>query len=110
MQVGFLDLTIWSFLTASAHGAGFMLLPVLLAMSASQGGHELHSVALSGRWAGAFAVAVHTLAYLLVTGLSAWLVYKKLGLAILRRVWFNVDRIWAISLIFTAAFTLLIAR
>jgi hypothetical protein len=110
MQVGFRDLTIWSLLTASAHGAGFMLLPFLLGMSVLQSGHEMPASGLSSGWAGLLAVAIHTLAYLLVTGLIAWLVYTKLGLAVLRQAWFNVDRIWAISLIVTAALTLFIAR
>jgi hypothetical protein len=109
MQVGFRDLTIWSLLTASAHGAGFMLLPILLGMSAMHGSHEMHAPHLSSGWAGLLAVAIHTLAYLLVTGLIAWLVYTKLGLAVLRQAWFNIDRIWAVSLIVTAALTLFIA-
>lgn len=108
MQVGFRDLTIWSLLTASAHGAGFMLLPILLGMSGMHGGHETHSPALSSGWAGFLAVAIHTLGYLLVTGLIAWVVYTRLGLAVLRRAWFNVDRVWAVSLIVTAGLTLLI--
>jgi hypothetical protein len=106
MQVGFGDLVIWSLLTASAHGAGFMLLPILLGMSVMHGGHPMQEIPLSSGWAGFLAVAVHTLAYLLVTGLIAWLVYSKLGLAVLRRAWFNVDRIWAISLMVTAVLTL----
>jgi hypothetical protein len=106
MQVGFRDLTIWSLLTASAHGAGFMLLPILLGMSVMHGGHEMHAPAVTSASAGVVAVAIHTLAYLLVTGTIAWLVYTKLGLAVLRRAWFNVDRIWAVSLIATAALTL----
>jgi hypothetical protein len=109
MQVGFRDLTIWSLLTASAHGAGFMLLPVLLGMSVMHGGHEMHAPHLS-TWTGLLAVAIHTFAYLLVTGLIAWLVYAKLGLAVLRQAWFNVDRIWAVSLILTAALTLFMSR
>jgi hypothetical protein len=109
MQVGFRDLMIWSLLTASAHGAGFMLLPILLGMSVMHGGHEMHGPALSSEWAGCLAVAIHTVAYLLVTGVIAWMVYKKVGLAVLRRAWFNADRIWAISLIATAGLTLFIA-
>jgi hypothetical protein len=106
MQVGFRDLTIWSLLTASAHGAGFMLLPILLGMSAAHAGHDMHARALSGGWAGFLAVAIHTAAYLLVTGAVAWIIYTRLGLAILRQAWFNVDRIWAISLVVTAGLTL----
>lgn len=110
MQVGFRDLAIWSLLTASAHGAGFMLLPILLGMSATHAGHEMHAPALSSGWAGFLAVAIHTFAYLLVTGAIAWIIYTKVGLAILRQAWFNVDRIWAISLILTAGLTLFIAN
>ena len=109
MQVGFRDLTIWSMLTASAHGAGFMLLPILLGMSAVHGDHMAHMHHSLNGSAGIVAVALHTFAYLLVTGTVAWLVYNKVGLAVLRRAWFNLDRIWAISLILTAAITLLIA-
>ena len=109
MQVGFRDLTIWSLLTASAHGAGFMLLPILLGMSAAQGDHMAHMQQSPGGFAGVAAVLIHTLAYLLVTGAVAWLVYTRIGLAVLRRAWFNVDRIWAISLILTAGITLLVS-
>ncbi len=108
MQVGFRDLTIWSLLTASAHGAGFMLLPILLGMSVMPG-HEMNAPHLSTGWTGVLAVAIHTCAYLFVTGVIAWLVYAKLGLAVLRQAWFNVDRVWAISLIVTAALTLFIS-
>jgi hypothetical protein len=109
MQVGFRDLTIWSLLTASAHGAGFMLLPILLGMSVMHSGHEAHAAYVPSGWSGFLAVGLHTLAYLLVTGSIAWLVYTRLGLAVLRQAWFNVDRIWAISLIVTAGLTLFIA-
>jgi len=106
MQVGFRDLAIWSLLTASAHGAGFMLLPVLLGMSAFHGAHADHAPYFSSAAAASAAVAIHTLAYLLVTGAIAWLVYTRVGLSVLRRAWFNLDRIWALSLIITAALTL----
>jgi len=72
------------------------------------GSREAHMLPDSGGWAGVFAVVIHTLAYLLVTGVVAWMVYTRIGLAILRRAWFNVDRIWAISLVVTAALTLLL--
>jgi len=108
MQVGFRDLTIWSMLTASAHGAGFMLLPILLGMSGMHGSHAMHAMPDSGGWAGLYAVTIHTLAYLLVTGVVAWIVYTRIGLAVLRRAWFNLDRIWAISLVVTAGLTLLL--
>src|SRR5271166_1187587 len=124
MQIGFLDLSIWSFLMASAHGAGFMLLPILLKMSAlhaAAGGdsaHHLHALGLAGplsvgswfagSWTASIALLVHTLGYLLVTGLIAFVVYEKVGLEVLRKTWVNLDLIWAVALIATAGFTLLI--
>ena len=115
MQIGFRDLCIWSFLMASAHGAGFMLLPILLKMSALQaagrlGGsdHHLHALGFAGPWTPSGALLVHTLGYLFVTGLIAFVVYEKLGLEVLRRAWVNLDLIWAVALIATAGFTLLI--
>jgi len=50
---------------------------------------------------------VHTVAYLAVTGLVAWIVYWKLGLALLRRAWFNLDLIWAVALVGTGVATVL---
>jgi hypothetical protein len=51
---------------------------------------------------------VHTLGYLAVTGLIVFVVYQKLGLEVLRKNWVNLDLIWAVALIVTAMFTLLI--
>jgi hypothetical protein len=125
MQIGSRDLAIWSFLMASAHGAGFMLLPILLKMSAlhaaadlGDSAHHLHALGFAGpwfagrwsvgTWTASIALLVHTLGYLLVTGLIAFVVYKKLGLDVLRITWVNLDLIWAVALIATAGFTLLI--
>jgi hypothetical protein len=115
MQVGFGDLTIWSFLMASAHGAGLMVLPVLFRMSSggmaegsSASMHHLHLSAFGGATTDLTAVLVHTLGYLVVTGFVAWLVYEKLGLALLRKAWLNLDLIWAIALMATGGFVLLV--
>src|SRR5215471_1694261 len=99
MQVGFRDLTIWSFLMASAHGAGLMVLPVILA-----GPHVHHHHAASGAWA----TLIHTLGYFTVTAAIALLVYWKLGLAMLRRSWFNLDLIWSIALVVTGFVALVV--
>jgi len=111
MQVGFRDLTIWSFLMASAHGAGFMVVPFVMSASPmlSAAGHEhMHHVAASnGAVAGAMAVAVHTLSYLVVMTLAAWIVYRKLGLSLLRKAWFNLDWVWAGALVLTGLVVLL---
>jgi hypothetical protein len=115
MQIGFRDLCIWSFLMASAHGAGFMLLPILLKMSTLHAAPNmdvpvphLHGNVFEGPWLAPMALLVHTLGYLLVTGLIALVVYEKVGLEVLRKAWVNLDLIWAGALIVTAGFTLLI--
>ena len=116
MQIGFRDLCVWSFLMASAHGAGFMLLPILLKMSALHGAmaglgdsaHHLHALGFATPWTAPIALLDHTLGYLLVTGLIAFVVYEKVGLEVLRKSWVNLDLIWAVALIVTAIFTLLI--
>ena len=54
------------------------------------------------------AVLIHTAGYLTVTGLVAWIVYRKLGLALLRKAWVNLDLIWAVALVGTAVATLAI--
>ena len=111
MQVGFRDLTVWSFLMASAHGAGLMLLPVLLGSSSVEAagqmaGHHQTSAA-SSPLAALLATGVHTIAYLAVTGLIAWLVYSKLGVAVLRKAWINLNLVWAAALVVTSVVTLL---
>ena len=153
MRVGFRDLAAWSFLMATAHGAGLMLVPVLLQLPAAPtahvattpaayamtchhdtaGDHSVHSghampgdpashaahdvhagpmpamMAMGGMpLAEAAAVGVHTLAMFLVMGVLAIVVYEKLGLAILRRAWFNLDRLWAGALILSGALVLLL--
>jgi hypothetical protein len=113
MRVGFGGLTTWSFFMASAHGAGFMVLPVLLG-SFAKAGHSAHlgsgmeAPSLASPMAALMATVVHTTGYLVVTGLIAWIVYEKLGLALLRKAWINLHLVWAVALIVSASFTLLI--
>jgi hypothetical protein len=105
MQVGFRDLTFWSFLMASAHGAGLMVLPIVL--HAMPAGHEhMHMDSGTGAWDGIAATVVHTLGYLSVTALIALLVYRKFGLSLLRKGWINLDLVWAIALIVTGCVAL----
>jgi hypothetical protein len=58
--------------------------------------------------AGMLATGVHTAAYLAVTGLIAWVVYRKVGLALLRKAWVNFELVWAAALVATGLATLLI--
>ena len=119
MQVGFRDLTIWSFLMASAHGAGLMILPFVVggiplpAASHSMGGgtgagHVLTAGVGGDGVVGLLVTLVHTAGYLLVTGVVAVLVYEHFGLKRLRSLWLNLDLIWAAALILTAIVTPLI--
>jgi hypothetical protein len=111
MQVGFRDLTLWSFLIATAHGAGLMVLPVLLGSSTVEAADHMashhHTSAAASPLAALLATAVHTTAYLAVTGLIAWVVYRKFGLAVLRKSWLNLDMVWAATLTVTSVVTLL---
>jgi hypothetical protein len=119
MRVGFGELTLWSFIMASAHGAGLMLIPLFLKPAEApltqdadrMRSHMEHAHAFG--FAGfntpsllASSVAVHTLGYLLVTGLVAMLVYEKFSLGILRTAWFNVDLVWMVALMVTGVFIL----
>jgi len=114
MRVGFGDLTLWSFVMASAHGAGLMLVPFFLPSAAAgeshhHGAHQIHAWAFanfSGPSLLVVAIVVHTLGYLIITALVAIVVYEKLGVAILRRAWFNLDLIWMLALMITGAFIL----
>lgn len=113
MQVGFGQLMLWSFLMATAHGAGLMLLPVLLGMGMEGGmthgmSHFMAMPAFPGIGFALAGVGIHTLAYVLVMGAVAWVVYRKLGLSLLRKAWFNLDMVWGIALMATAGLTLLI--
>jgi len=122
MRVGFRDLAAWSFIMASAHGAGLMLVPVLLKLSGTM--HEMehqahethehwgHSVHLFLTNPEALtdlaAVAVHTLSMFAVMAVVALVVYDRLGLMILKRTWFNVDLLWAAALVGAGVITLLV--
>ena len=112
MQVGFRDLTIWSFLMASAHGAGLMVLPLVIGRPAevqAAGSAHAHSLALSDAFALPLSgvLAVHTLTYLGVTALVAWIIFAHVGLAILRTAWFNIDWLWACMLVATGVIVLI---
>lgn len=113
MQVGFRDLTVWSFLMASGHGAGLMVLPVLLGSStveaADQTAGHHHIAAATSALAAMLATVVHTTAYLAVTGILAWIVYRKFGLALLRKTWFNFNLVWGAALVITGLFTIFIS-
>jgi hypothetical protein len=119
MRVSARELATWSFLMASVHGAGLMVLPFVLGASASRPAaalHHHHAMGLVGAQThpvltasvgvvdpiGVTAPLIHTLGYLAVTGVLAVVVYEKVGLRILRRAWINVNVVWAVALIAAA--------
>jgi hypothetical protein len=107
MRVGPRDLATWSFLMATAHGAGLMVLPFVMPDAAMSGheGHAAHAGILAGEAAGLAASGLHALSYLVVTGLLAVIVYERVGLRMLRTAWINLDVLWAGALIITALVT-----
>jgi hypothetical protein len=114
MRVNFRDLTWWSCLMASAHGAGLMLLPVFMigggAWCGVSSSLPLRSaVQVQGFYNSIPGVCVHSLSQFVVAGIVAWLVYDIVGLTILRKSWFNTDLVWSCSLI-VAGLLMLIVR
>jgi hypothetical protein len=108
MRVSMRGLTLWSFLMATAHGAGLMVVPVFVGMSmADEGRHTHHMGTGAGAGTALLATGLHAVGYLAVTAFIAVLVYEKLGVGILRRAWINLDAIWAAALIVTGALTLM---
>jgi hypothetical protein len=98
MQTGLIGLALWSFLMASAHGAGLMLLPALLSAcaSASPAAPSLTGAAFPLALA---ALGIHTAAMLIAIAVIAIVVYNWTGVAFLRRGWINLDRIWIAALV-----------
>jgi hypothetical protein len=116
MRVNSRQLATWSFLMASAHGAGLMVLPFILgSVTPTAGGMHDHHAMMSMQVDAAAAAGVggldttaiiaplvHTLGYLAMTVVIAFVVYEKLGLRVLRRAWINVNAIWSAALIAAA--------
>jgi len=108
MQVTRWDLTVWSFFMASAHGAGLMVLPLVLAGSMTVHHHMGHAMA-GGTWPPIMATVAHSVGYVVVSAFLAWIVFEKLGVGLLRRAWFNLDVLWAAALLVTSIATLVLA-
>ena len=101
-------LALWSFLAAMAHGAGLMLVPIYLGICGIDVGGEGHAAAgqlMSQNITTAFLVAlVHTGAMTLAGAVLAVVIYLWLGIKFLSRTWFNLDIVWALSLVVVGAF------
>jgi hypothetical protein len=111
MRVNRAELTWWSFLMSSAHGAGLMVAPVLLgagARDAAASDHALEAVgsgAMSVPQSG-LAIALHVAAMVAVMGVVAVVVYERVGVAVLRKAWVNLDGVWAAAFVAAGVLTL----
>jgi hypothetical protein len=104
-------LALWSFLAAMAHGAGLMLVPIYLGLCQTvetDAGHAAAETLMGGNIAIALLVAViHTLAMTGAGGVLALGVYHWLGLKFLSKSWFNLDVLWALSLVLVGVVALI---
>jgi hypothetical protein len=106
MRFGKVELGLWSFLVSSAHGAGLMLVPFVMGVRVHD--HDHHALA-SGFASAGLAASLHTAAMALTAAAVAVLVYDVIGIALLRRAWVDLDRVWAVALLGGAALTLFLA-
>jgi hypothetical protein len=97
----------WSFLMATAHGAGLMLVPFMLdiCMTPETAGHAalMNSLAQANMSTAMLVATVHTLANVLAGICMAWIVYRYLGLRFLKQAWLNLDAVWGASLVLAGA-------
>jgi hypothetical protein len=97
------QLGLWSFAVAIAHGAGLMLLPIYLGLCRSadaEAGHQAAAALINSSVGIAMLVSVvHSAAMIAAGGIVAWLVYRFFGLKFVARSWFNLDTLWAVSLV-----------
>jgi hypothetical protein len=104
------QLALWSFAVATAHGAGLMLVPIYLGLCRSfdvDQGHLAAQALIDTNLGMALLISgVHATAMIVVGGLLAWLVYRYLGLRFISRSWFNLDGVWASSLVLVGTLSL----
>ena len=107
------QLGLWSFIVAIAHGAGLMLVPIYLGLCRAADldrGHQAAGALINANLGMAVLVSVvHSVAMITAGGFTAWLVYRYLGVKFVSRSWFNLDAIWAFSLILVGALSLSIS-
>jgi hypothetical protein len=105
------QLGLWSFAVALAHGAALMLVPIYLGLcQEADRGHAAAGTLINANLGMAVLVAiVHASAMIAAGGCCAWLAYRYLGLKFISRSWFNLDAIWAISLVLVGAIALVLS-
>ncbi|MBV8925300.1 MAG: hypothetical protein JOZ74_08010 [Bradyrhizobium sp.] len=101
------QLALWSFVVALAHGAALMLVPVYLGLCQASGSDQLREPAAmlgnANLGMAAMVSLAHSIAMISAGGCAAWLVYRYLGLRFVSQSWFNLDRVWAGSLVLVGA-------
>jgi hypothetical protein len=117
MRVDNRELTLWSFLMSTAHGAGLMVAPALIGLESTSAraaaavrSHDHADLALAAHAslpAAGVGVLVHVAAMMVVMGAVALVVYEKVGLGVLRRAWINTDHVWAFAFIAAGVVTFL---
>ena len=110
MRVRGRELVLWSFLMSSAHGAGLMVAPLLIAGAATGSHqHDLFSTANLDLSEAALLVTVHAAVMIAVTSAIAFGVYSRFSTQLLRRIWPNTDGVWAAAFVVSGTFALLTA-
>lgn len=107
MTVGWLGLAAWSFLMATAHGAGLMLIPALVPICFTGDTLALGDPFAASTGLALLAVLLHAAAMLTVTAATAFVVYRFVGVAILRTAWINLDLLWTVALVLAGALLLI---
>jgi hypothetical protein len=113
MRVSDRELTLWSFLMSTAHGAGLMVAPVVLGLQANLAdahvaAHDHEDLAMATHasvGASAIGIALHVAVMLVVMGVVAVVIYERVGLEVLRRAWLNTDHLWAAAFILGGVIT-----
>lgn len=111
-RIGRGHLVLWSFLMATSHGAGLMLIPFFLDVERLGVHPAVHMASMAHLAQGGIVMALmvtlaHTLSMILTVGVIAWLVYRYLGLRMLQKSWFNLDLVWSLFLILVGGIALL---
>jgi hypothetical protein len=111
MRVNRRELAWWSFLMSSAHGAGLMVAPVLIGVGAADAAANDHALEAAGGGGaelltGAVGLLLHVVAMVAVMAFVALLVYDRVGVAVLRKAWINLDGVWAVAFVVAGVLTL----
>jgi hypothetical protein len=109
MRVRGRELVAWSFLMSTAHGAGLMVAPLLVAGASSGGGHDLLAGTRLDLPETALLITLHAAVMIGVTSAVALGVYTRFSTTLLRRIWPNLDGVWATAFVVSGTFALLTA-